>query len=124
MYPDMVQTLVDGGYSQTSCPACGISIFINTEIMINSPKGIIMIPTGPLERLRKILHKLEIVDETYTPFSSQEIWSRLQHNLDNLEENPILKKQQEMQKSIEYPEEFLEQLKSKEKKKKKRFGLF
>jgi hypothetical protein len=124
MYPDMVKTLVDGGYYQTSCPECGISIVIKSQIMVNTPKGIIMIPTGPPEKLIDNLYKLEIVDETGEPFSSQEISNRLQYNMQNLDKNPLLKKQEEMNKFLEDPKRFYEIFMNKDKKKKKRFGLF
>ncbi|UCG03786.1 MAG: hypothetical protein JSW11_07325 [Candidatus Heimdallarchaeota archaeon] len=126
LYPDMVQTLVDGGYYQTACPNCSVPIIVNSEIMVNTPKGIIMVPTGPPEKLKDILHRLEIVDDTGTPFSSEEISERLEYNMEHLDENPLLKKQQEMQKLLGDPNKFLEKFKNKkkEKKKKKRFGLF
>ncbi|MFX0208143.1 MAG: CpXC domain-containing protein [Candidatus Hodarchaeota archaeon] len=126
LYPVMVQTLVDGGYYQTTCPECGVSIVINSEIMMNTPKGIVMVPTGPPEKLKDILHRLEIVDDTGTPFSSEEISERLEYNMEHLDENPILKKQQEMQKFFGDPSKFLGKYKNKERKrkKKKRFKLF
>jgi hypothetical protein len=73
----MVQKLVDGGYYQTSCPECGIPTVIKGTIMVNTPKGNVMIPTRPPEKLVDILNKLEIVDETGKPFSSQEISDKL-----------------------------------------------
>jgi hypothetical protein len=119
MYPEMVQTLVNGGYYHTSCPECGISMEINSQIMVNTPKGIVLIPSGPPEKLSEILYKLEIVDDSGKPFSSQEISDKLQHNMDNLDKNPLLKKQSE------YNKEFEKYMSGeKEKKKKKRFGLF
>lgn len=124
LYPDMVQTLVDGGYYQTSCPECSFSIVINGEIMVNTPKGIVMVPTGPPEKLKDILHKLEILDDKGIPFSSQEISDRLNHNINNLDDNPILKKQYEMNNFFDDPKNpFLKDF-MKDKKKKKRFGLF
>jgi hypothetical protein len=101
MYPEMVQTLVNGGYYHTSCPECGISMEINGQIMVNTPKGIVLIPSGPPEKL------------------TQEISDKLQHNMDNLDKKPLLKKQSE------YNKEFEKYMSGeKEKKKKKRFGLF
>ncbi len=124
MYPDMVKTLVDGGYYQTSCPECGISIVIDSTIMVNTPKGIVMIPTGPPEKLIDILHTFEIVDETGKPYSSQEISNRVKHNMQNIDKNPLLKKQAEMDEIFEDPKKYFEKFINKEKKKKKRFGLF
>ena len=124
MYPEMVQTLVDGEYYQTSCPECGISIIINGAIMVNTPKGIITIPTGPPEKLIDILHKLEIVDETGKPFSSKEISNRLQNNAQNIDKNPLLKKQAEMNEIFEDPKRYFEKILKVGKEKKKRFGFF
>ncbi|MHA2173796.1 MAG: CpXC domain-containing protein [Candidatus Hodarchaeales archaeon] len=65
LYPEMVQKLVDGGYSHTSCPECGFSFTINGTIVVNTPKGIVTLPTGPLEKVIDILHKHEtVLDET------------------------------------------------------------
>ncbi|MHA1993826.1 MAG: CpXC domain-containing protein [Candidatus Hodarchaeales archaeon] len=124
MYPEMVRTLVDGGYSQTSCPECGISVIINGAIMVNTPKGIVTMPTGPPEKLIDILHKLEIVDETGKPFFSQEISNSLQNNMQNLDKNPLLKEQAEMNKIFKEPKKYFEKILVGEKEKKKRFGLF
>jgi hypothetical protein len=124
MYPGMVKTLANGGYSQTSCSDCGIFIVINRTIIVSTPKGIVEIPTGPPDKLIDILHILEIVDETGKPYSSEEISNRLQYNMQNLDKNPLLKKQAEMDEFFENPKNYFEKYIPKEKKKKKRFGLF
>ncbi|UCE13912.1 MAG: hypothetical protein JSV04_01740 [Candidatus Heimdallarchaeota archaeon] len=117
LYPEMVQTLVDGGYYQTSCPECRKAIIIEGELMVNAPQGIVLIRTGPPEELKEILYRLEIVDETGKPFSSQEISDRLKHNLNNLDDNPFLKKQREL---FEDQKNFLAKFKKEENEKEKK----
>lgn len=93
--------------------------------MINTPKGIVLIRSGPLEKLIPLLKQLKIVDEKGIPFSSNEISSKLTHNMKNLDENPMLKQQYENN-----PMEMIEKMrkdaeeKNKKKSRKKRFGLF
>ena len=82
LYPEMLQTLLDGGYYNATCPNCTINLIIKGELMINSPKGILMIPTGPPDKVKNILFNLELVDETGKPYSSQEISDRLRSNLE------------------------------------------
>ncbi|MHA1976247.1 MAG: hypothetical protein ACW98F_03140 [Candidatus Hodarchaeales archaeon] len=122
MYPELVQKLVDGGYYQTACPECDAKIILKAVIMVNTPKGITMVPTGPQEELIKILYELEVVDESGKPYSSGELGTRLRHNMDNLDQNPLLKRQAEMGKYFDdIAQKYRE---TKETKKKKRFRWF
>jgi len=94
--------------------------------MLNTPKGIILFPAGPYEKIKDKLIKCEIIDEGGKTFSSRELGERLQNNLNDLANNPILKKQQEMQQEMMKLFENIggKKEEKQEKQKKKRFGLF
>ena len=101
LYPEFVQSLVDGDFYQTKCPSCKTLIKVeDKEIMLNSPKGIILIPNGPKEKLKKILYKLEVVDKSGIPFTSKELSDKLQYNMKHLNKNPILKKQHDSNNAL------------------------
>ena len=80
LYPEMVQKLLDGGYYRGECPNCNQKIIVNGEIMINSPKGIVLVQTGPPEDVKSILQHLDIVDETGIPYSSEILYEKLRAN--------------------------------------------
>ena len=96
LYPEFVQSLVNGDFYQTNCPYCGsLFTYPQGEIMLNSPKGIVLIPNGPKEKLHKILYKLDVIDRNGNPYTSKELSEKLQYNLSHLDKNPVLKKQHE-----------------------------
>lgn len=120
LYPDMIQKLVDGNYYKVNCPVCNIEIIVNGELMINSPKGIVLIKTGPQEYLLPVLQNLEIIDTNGIVYSSEILRKKLDYNMNHLEENPILKYQSEfdpMKHLADYEKEEKNRNKSVKKKK-------
>ena len=83
LYPNMVQDLLDGKYYKIPCPACEKLITIEGKTLVNTPRGIVLIPVGPPEEVKKYLSKLEVCDGEGIPFSSKEIRERLQNNRHN-----------------------------------------
>jgi hypothetical protein len=92
--PEKIQTLITGGYRQATCPECGTLIIIKGEILVNTPKGMATVSTYPLEKHRDILFKLDIVDESGN--LSQELVAKIPENTDDIEDDPLLKKQREV----------------------------
>ena len=78
--PDLTKDLLDGRFFVTTCGICAQKIYIDGFIMVNTPRGIFYVPSGPPDKIKEFLQKAEVLDENGMMYPPEEIVKRLQEN--------------------------------------------